>query len=113
MIPSVKEGPWIVRKSIGAKPNLPAKKLKTKFFKDKNSFEISLNVGSSSVGTFMMGFVKKFASGVALKIGFLIESQKPEDLPERLIGGLEIFYPRMTPGSSVGSRSTSSDSIHE
>ena len=52
----------------------------------------------------MMGFVHKFASGVALKIGFLIESQKPEDLP-KLIGGLEIFYPRMTPGSSVGSRS--------
>ena len=107
MIPGVKEGPWMVRKTIGKRPVLPSKKLKTKYFKDANSYEISVNVGSSHIGSFMMGFVKKFASGVALKMGFLLESQCEEDLPERLIGSVEVFYPRMKPGSSLGSSSSS------
>ena len=107
MIPTVKEGPWMVRKTIGTRPVLPSKALKTQYFKDENSYEISVNVGSSHIGSFMMGFVKKFASGVALKMGFLIESQCEEDLPERLIGGIEVYYPRMKPGNSLGSSSSS------
>uniref|UniRef100_A0A7S2SHE6 START domain-containing protein n=1 Tax=Mucochytrium quahogii TaxID=96639 RepID=A0A7S2SHE6_9STRA len=97
IIPSVVEGSYFVKKGIGSTPALLAKKIVTKYFKGDNWFEVCVDVSSSRVAGSLMSLVKSYASSLVIDLAFLIESQKPEELPERLIGGCRMHLPLMYP----------------
>jgi hypothetical protein len=99
IIPGVPEGSWIAKKAVGNRPALIGK-IATTYHRDELEnrwFEVCVDVGSSKVAGAMMGAVKGFAATLTLQLGFLIESQREDELPERMLGGLTICTPQMQP----------------
>ena len=97
LIPGVLEGAYIVRKSIGNKPALIGNKLTLNYHRGDNYFEVSIDVGSSKIAKSVMGAVKGFASTLVLHMGYLLESKTNEELPERVLGGVDLYRPVMAP----------------
>jgi hypothetical protein len=53
--------------------------------------EVCIDVNSSRIGANILGVVKGFCTNLIIDLCFLIEGQKPEDLPERLLGGVRVI----------------------
>jgi Protein ENHANCED DISEASE RESISTANCE 2, C-terminal len=49
LIPSIVEGPFLVRRSVGAKPALLGRKLTQRYFRGPNYVETDVDVSSSSI----------------------------------------------------------------
>ena len=90
LIPGVPEGSFIARKAVGNKPALLCAKVPTSYHKGDNYYEVCVDVAQSKVAYSVMGAIKGFASTLTLQLGFLIESKTPEELPERVLGGVSI-----------------------
>lgn len=101
LIPGVLEGSYIVRKSIGNKPALIGNKLDLFYHRGDNYYEVSIDVGSSKIAKSVMGAVKGFASTLVLHMGYLLESKSKEHLPERILGGVDLYRPVMSPRKNV------------
>jgi hypothetical protein len=97
IIPGIPDGGFIVRTTVGNKPALLGTKIDIKYYKGDNFFEVEVDVGSSMVAIGILRVVAGYASSLDLELGFLIESQKEEELPERMIGGVRVHKPLLTP----------------
>jgi len=97
LIPGVLQGSYVVRNFVGSTPALIGRKLTTSYHRGDNWFEVSIDVGSSRIGRSIMGAVKGYATGLVLHMGYLIESKTPSELPERVLGGVDLYYPAMGP----------------
>jgi len=87
VIPSVKEGPWLVKRSLG-RPTIMGKALAIDYFHQPGShFEVSIDVFSSSTARSIVGLVQSAASKVVLDVATLFECQAAAELPERIFGG--------------------------
>ncbi len=115
LIPGVKEGSFFVRKAVGAKPALLCQKLATAYHSSWDRaeqrvsvlaggghwFEVAIDVGSSAIARSIMGAVKGYASGLVLHLGYLLESKTEQELPERMLGGIDLYRPCMKPKAGV------------
>jgi len=101
LIPGVLKGSYVVRNFVGRTPAIIGKKLTTSYHKGSNFFEVSIDVGSSRIGRSIMGAVKGYATTLVLHMAYLIESKTPEELPERVLGGIDIYYPAMSPATDM------------
>mmetsp|Transcript_7860 Transcript_7860/g.13873 ORF Transcript_7860/g.13873 Transcript_7860/m.13873 type:complete len:1130 (-) Transcript_7860:214-3603(-) len=95
IIPRVVEGAYLVKRGVGSTPGLIGTKLTTEYYRGDNWYEICIDVSSSRVAASIMSLIKSYASTLVLDIALLIESQAPDELPERLIGSVELRYPVM------------------
>uniref|UniRef100_A0A7S1A015 Protein ENHANCED DISEASE RESISTANCE 2 C-terminal domain-containing protein n=1 Tax=Noctiluca scintillans TaxID=2966 RepID=A0A7S1A015_NOCSC len=87
VIPSVREGPWLVKRSLG-RPTIMGKALAIDYFHQPGShFEVSIDVFSSSTARSIVGMVQSAASKVVLEVSTLFECQDAAELPERIFGG--------------------------
>lgn len=86
-----------MRTAVGNKPALLGTKMTTKYYKGDNFFEVAVDVGSSTVALGILRVVLGYANSLDLELSFLIESQSEEELPERLLGGLRVRKPILTP----------------
>jgi hypothetical protein len=53
--------------------------------------EVDVDVTSSVVGTRILKLCKGYATSLIIDLMFLLEGQMPDELPERLIGGVRIM----------------------
>jgi len=92
MIPRVVEGTWVVQKGVGTTPAILGTKMTQTYYenKEKNYFEIDVDVGSSKVGGQIFRLVKGYAKSVVIDFHFLFEGQSPDELPEQLLGGVRL-----------------------
>lgn len=90
MIPNISKGSWIIKQSVGTTPVLLGQKLKTKYFRGSNYFEVDVDIGSSSVAASITNLVCGATKSLALDMGLLLEGQKVEHLPEQLIGTIRL-----------------------
>jgi len=97
IIPGIPEGSYMVKMAVGNKPAILGTKLTTKYYKGPNCFEVSVDISSSTIALGLLRLVTSYASGLDLELAFLIESQKPEHLPERLLGGIRAKQPMLVP----------------
>jgi len=97
IIPGIPEGNFIVRSTVGNKPALLGNKLDTKYYRGDNFFEVEVDVGSSVMALGILRVVLGYASSLDLELAFLIESQKEDELPERVLGGVRVHKPVLTP----------------
>jgi len=87
VIPSVREGPWLVKRSLG-RPTIMGKALAIDYFhQPRCHFEVSIDVFSSSAARSTVGLVQSAASKVVLDVSTLFECQDAAELPERIFGG--------------------------
>lgn len=92
LIPCIVEGSFIVRQAVGSTPAIIGKKLRQPYYRGKQYFELDVDIGSSAVANRVVGLVSGYTKKLVIDMGFLIEGQRHDELPERLFGSVRLLY---------------------
>jgi len=92
LIPSVEEGPWLVKKGVGNTPAIVGGKLKQLYFQGDGYMEIDVDVGSSAVVGPILKLCKQAAEKLVMDLAFVIEGKREEELPERILGAVRLHH---------------------
>jgi len=91
LIPRVTDMPaWVIGKALPEKPAIIPKKMVTHFFTSKDYLEMSVNVLSAPGARHVVGLFKPLARFIAVRLHVVIEGLKRDELPERILCGLEV-----------------------
>mmetsp|Transcript_15306 Transcript_15306/g.21842 ORF Transcript_15306/g.21842 Transcript_15306/m.21842 type:complete len:593 (-) Transcript_15306:358-2136(-) len=98
LVPNVVQGPWIVKNVVGGKPAIPGKKMPIKYFhgsadqasNDAEYFEIDLDIVSSAAARGILAVTRKYTKVLTLDLGFVIEGNNPDELPEQMLLGTRL-----------------------
>lgn len=105
LIPTVVEGSFIIRQSVGSKPALLGNKLQCPYYRGDNYFEVDIDISSNSVANTVVGMVQGVTKSLVIDMAFLIEAQSEEELPETILGAVRMQHvsldnPRRVPRHS-------------
>ncbi|CAI5719004.1 unnamed protein product [Hyaloperonospora brassicae] len=92
LIPCIVEGSFIVRQAVGSTPALIGKKLRQPTYRGKQYFELDVDIGSSAVANRVVGLVSGYTKKLVIDMGFVLEGQSPDELPERLFGSVRLVH---------------------
>lgn len=95
-IPSIVEGPWIVKQSAGSKPALIGKKLDMTCHVGEGYCELAIDINSNMIAGKVLDLCKGFAQGLVIDMAYAIEGRKEAELPERLLGAVRLHRPDMS-----------------
>mmetsp|Transcript_38815 Transcript_38815/g.54659 ORF Transcript_38815/g.54659 Transcript_38815/m.54659 type:complete len:215 (+) Transcript_38815:84-728(+) len=102
LIPYIAEGPWIVRNMVTGTPAIIGKKLPVTYtsgyIPSSSSssskvpyLEADLDVGnSSSTARRIVSVCRRYMSTLTLDVGFVIQGNTPEELPEQMMGSIRV-----------------------
>mmetsp|Transcript_51580 Transcript_51580/g.95450 ORF Transcript_51580/g.95450 Transcript_51580/m.95450 type:complete len:344 (-) Transcript_51580:15-1046(-) len=93
VIPQIADGPWVVQKVVGNTPAILGKNVNLTYFSQPGLLEVSIEVSSSRLGRRIVGVLQHAATAVVVDVGFVVEGQADEELPEQLLGGFRINRP--------------------
>lgn len=88
LIPSVVDGPWLVRKAVGNKPAIVGRKLTQRYFVGENYLEVDLDVGSSAIARRVTGMAMGASKSLTVDMAWVIEGLSESELPERVLAGM-------------------------
>ncbi|CAN1816466.1 Protein ENHANCED DISEASE RESISTANCE 2-like [Linum perenne] len=98
------KGPWVVRKSVG---NYSAcvlgKALTCNYHRGPNYLEIDVDIGSSAIATAILHLALGCVTNVTIDMGFVVEAQEEDELPERLMGAVRVCQMEMSSATVVES----------
>ncbi|PKA57510.1 hypothetical protein AXF42_Ash020754 [Apostasia shenzhenica] len=95
-------GPWIVRAAVGNHSAcLLGKALACNYFRGDNYFEIDVDIGSSAIASAILKLALGYVTAVTIDMGFVVEAQAEEELPEKLIGAVRISQIEMSAAAYV------------
>lgn len=96
------KGPWIVKATVGNySACLLGKALNCHYYKGPNYLEIDVDIGSSKIATAILHLALGCVTAVTIDMGFVVEAQEEEDLPERLLGAVRVCQMEMTSATFV------------
>lgn len=99
------KGPWIVKKTVGNySACLLGKALTCNYHRGSNYLEIDVDIGSSAIASAILHLALGYVTSVTIDMGFLVESQTEEELPERLIGAVRVCQMEMSSATVVEAR---------
>jgi len=90
LIPSVADGPWLVRKTVPSRPAILGKTLRMRYFRTDEYMECDVDCNSNPAAGRIVSLVKSYAKALTVDLAFLVEAQTAEELPERLLGAVRI-----------------------
>jgi len=90
LIPHVVDGSWVIKQSVGATPVLLGNKLRQAYHRGSNYFEVDIDIASSTVARNVVGLVEKSTRTVVVDLAILMEGKKEDELPERLLGTVQL-----------------------
>ncbi|KAL3918794.1 MAG: hypothetical protein SGILL_004070 [Bacillariaceae sp.] len=93
LIPRIVEGNFLVRKAVGSTPAIMGTKLKQSYVRNERFMEVILDCGSSPVATGVISISLGYAKTLVVDMGFLLEADSDEYLPERVFGAVRTKYP--------------------
>ncbi len=85
LIPSVTDGPWVVKSAVGSTPALLGKKVIQRYFRGDDYLEIDIHVGSSVIASNIVGLCRGYAKNMVNDTAIVIQGETPDELPERLL----------------------------
>ncbi|DAZ93810.1 TPA: hypothetical protein N0F65_008569 [Lagenidium giganteum] len=85
LIPGIAEGPWVVKKSVGAKPFIISNVLEVSYFQGPNYLEAVVDVSSDRIAKHVTSLCRSHASSLTVDMGFVIEGKDEAELPESLL----------------------------
>ncbi|MBA0774274.1 hypothetical protein Gotri_009494 [Gossypium trilobum] len=102
MVNRIVEGPWIVKKAVGNYAAcLIGKALTCNYHRGDNYLEIDVDVASSAVANAILHLALGCATSVVIDMGFVVEGQTEDELPEKLIGAVRVSKMEMSSATVV------------
>ncbi|KAJ0985128.1 hypothetical protein J5N97_003484 [Dioscorea zingiberensis] len=99
------KGPWIVKAAVGNYAAcLLGRALTCNYHRGENYFEIDVDIGSSAIASAILHLALGYVTAVTIDMGFLVESQAEEELPEKLIGAVRVAQMEMSSAAFVETR---------
>ncbi|PON73171.1 hypothetical protein PanWU01x14_060120 [Parasponia andersonii] len=96
------KGPWIVKKAVGSySACLLGKALTCNFHRGPNYLEIDVDIGSSAIASAILHLALGYVTSVSIDMGFLVEAQVEDELPERLVGAIRVCQMEMSSATVV------------
>ncbi|EEF46834.1 lipid binding protein, putative [Ricinus communis] len=96
------KGPWIVKKTVGNySACLLGKALNCNYHRGVNYLEIDVDIGSSKIATAILHLALGYVTSVTIDMGFVVEAQAEDELPEKLIGAIRICQMEMSSATVV------------
>ncbi|KAL1315329.1 hypothetical protein HN51_042100 [Arachis hypogaea] len=91
LVNRIVKGPWIVRKAVGNHSAcLLGKAVTCNYHRGSNYLEIDVDIGSSAIANAILRIALGCVTSVTIDMGFVVEAQEEEELPERLIGAVRV-----------------------
>ncbi|KAK9273247.1 hypothetical protein L1049_018054 [Liquidambar formosana] len=95
-------GPWIVKAAVGNHSAcLLGKALTCNYHRGSNYLEIDVDISSSAIANAILHLALGYVTSVTIDMGFLVEAQAEDELPERLIGAVRICQMEMSSATVV------------
>ncbi|XP_050219861.1 protein ENHANCED DISEASE RESISTANCE 2-like [Mercurialis annua] len=96
------KGPWIVKKTVGNySACLLGKALTCNYHRGVNYLEIDVDIGSSKIATAILHLALGYVTSVTIDMGFVVEAQAEDELPEKLIGAIRVCQMEMSSATVV------------
>ncbi|KAG5593615.1 hypothetical protein H5410_034847 [Solanum commersonii] len=90
LIPSIREGYWMVKRAVGTKACLLGKAVTCKYLRQDNFLEIDVDIGSSSVARGVIGLVLGYVTSLVVDLAILVEAKEEAELPEYILGTVRL-----------------------
>jgi hypothetical protein len=96
IVPVVVDGPWVVKSIVGGKPAIIGTKLPVTYHyapeegDNKLYLELDLNISASSAARGILSVTRSYTQVLTLDIGFVIQSNEQDELPEQMLLGTRI-----------------------
>ena len=90
LVPSLREGPWLVRQAVGQKPVILGKRLATEYHAGAAHFEADIDISANRTAAGVTSMVAGAIRGLVFDIGLVLEGQAREELPEVLLGSVRL-----------------------
>lgn len=96
IVPVVVDGPWVVKQVVGGKPGIIGTKLPVNYVyqpaEGKNALylEADLDIAASSAARGILSVARSYTQILTLDLGFVIQSNSQDELPEQMLVGLRI-----------------------
>ncbi|KAJ1413088.1 Protein ENHANCED DISEASE RESISTANCE 2, C-terminal [Sesbania bispinosa] len=102
LVNRIVKGPWIVKKAVGNHSAcLLGKALTCNYHRGPNYLEIDVDIGSSAIANAILRLALGYVTSVSIDMGFVVEAQTEEELPERLIGAVRVCQMEMSSATVV------------
>ncbi|EGD73130.1 hypothetical protein PTSG_04843 [Salpingoeca rosetta] len=88
LLPDIVKGPLVLRSALRSRPAIPGKKVPIGYYRGDNWFEIDIDVSKAGKAKFITSLALPIAKSIVVDLGFLIEGQSPEELPEQIMGAI-------------------------
>ncbi|KAB2049781.1 hypothetical protein ES319_A13G200900v1 [Gossypium barbadense] len=96
------KGPWIVKKAVGNYAAcLLGKALTCNYHRGPNYLEIDVDISSSAIANAILHLALGYVTSVTIDMGFLVEAQTENELPEKLIGAVRVCQMEMSSATVV------------
>ncbi|KAI4337226.1 hypothetical protein L6164_015669 [Bauhinia variegata] len=102
LVNRIVKGPWIVQKAVGNHSAcLLGKALTCNYHSGANYLEIDADIGSSAIANAILQLALGSVTSVTIDMGFLVEAQTEDELPERLIGAVRVCQMEMSSATVI------------
>ena len=95
IVPVAVKAPWVVKSVVGGKPAIIGTKMPVTYVYQKPQgpnkqmyLEADMDVVASSAARGILSVVRSYTSGLTLDLGFVIQGNSPDELPEQMLGGV-------------------------
>lgn len=113
LIPSVLDGSWITRQSVGHTPVIMGRKLKQTYHSGQGYFEVDIDVASSRTASAVVGMVSGATRSLTVDLAILFEGKREEELPESLLGTVRLDHVDLDAAIPLETIMESSKSINQ
>ncbi|BAT82422.1 hypothetical protein LR48_Vigan07g247800 [Vigna angularis] len=102
LVNRIVKGPWIVKRAVGNHGAcLLGKALHCSYHRGPNYLEIDVDIGSSAIANAILHVALGHVTAVTIDMGFVVEAQTEDELPEKLIGGIRVCQMEMSSATVV------------
>ena len=92
VVPRILEGNLFIQMAVQDTPTLLGNKLTQTYYKTDHYFEIDIDVATSTIARNIVGMMKDASKHLVIDLGFVLQGEKEEELPEVLMCGCTILY---------------------
>ncbi|KAJ8430212.1 hypothetical protein Cgig2_006720 [Carnegiea gigantea] len=112
LVNRIVKGPWMVKAAVGNySACLLGKALTCRYHRGPNYLEIDVDISSSKIAGALVHLALGYVTAVSIDMGFVVEAQTQEELPERLIGAVRICQMEMASAAFVDSSPANTASL--